>query len=96
MMMDYRKIDNNLFGKDHNYIVSYNGLRGEDRATWLKAINKKHAETKFRRIYNGLCKVTDVQTIDEWIDKTSTEVVSDLMKTINEEELCHLFEKEMN
>ncbi|MGY4884006.1 MAG: hypothetical protein ACP5NZ_00310 [Nanobdellota archaeon] len=89
MLVNYKNIDSRFMGEAHNYIVSYTGLMGEDRLMQMKAMNKKHAETKFRRKYNSRCKVTNVQTIDEWIDYTSTEAVKDAMEKVRylEEEL---------
>jgi hypothetical protein len=83
MTIDYSKIDQSFFyGEDHQYIVSYKDLQGGDAITQMKAKSKEHAERKFGRKANSLCKVTKVETILEWIDSTSAEVVHNSMNKV--------------
>ena len=66
------------------YIVLCRYWSGEEGVDINYSFNKEDAEKKFRENYTPYCDILKTQTVDEWIDETSMEIVSKLIKPFEE------------
>jgi hypothetical protein len=73
------------FWKKQKYIITYKDISGEKCTMDGEVVNKAEAEGTFKRNFNPLCKIIKIQTIDEWIDETSTKIVKKLMKHVKKD-----------
>lgn len=65
-----------------NYIILYKYWSGEEGADINHSFNREDAEKNFRENYTPYCDILKIQTVDEWINETSREIVSKLIKPL--------------
>jgi hypothetical protein len=76
--------DLNLGKTKKTYIVLCKYWSGEEGVDINHSFDKDGAEESFRKNYTPYCDILKTQTVDEWINETSMEIVSKLIKPLVE------------
>jgi hypothetical protein len=82
-----------IYGEKQKYIITYKDISGEKCTIDGEVSSRAEARGAFERNFSPLYKIVKIQTVDEWIDSTSTEIVKKMMKSVKKD-IGKLFDSE--
>ena len=70
------------YGKKQRYIITYRNLMGEEKLVDKEALSRLGARRFFSMKFHPLCEIVKIQTSQEWVEETSTNIANGLMKHV--------------